>query len=92
MSNWPIYNKHLRYAIPFVIFIIGGSLGLQEFTSLRYKYRSTNLYNPRDEIKKAGLDMTDLNQITLESQYEHVKKKLSNLHFQMQMTMTLKMA
>ncbi|XP_032457838.1 uncharacterized protein LOC116417089 isoform X3 [Nasonia vitripennis] len=65
-AYWKYYASRGRFRA-YMLNLLGQELSW-------YKYRSTNLYNPRDEIKKAGLDMTDLNQITLESQYEHVKK------------------
>jgi cytochrome c oxidase assembly protein subunit 16 len=41
MANFPMKIKELskhrlfRYGVPFLVFVLGGSFGLKEFTSLR---------------------------------------------------------
>ncbi|KAM0733417.1 Cytochrome c oxidase assembly protein COX16-like protein, mitochondrial [Formica fusca] len=63
-----------QYGIPFMIFILGGSFGLREFTELRYRYKSTNDYSIRDELEKKGIETRPLEEITLEKEYEKLEK------------------
>jgi len=68
------YNKNLRYAVPFLLFVIGGSFGLREFTALRYKYRSVESLSFREEAKKTGIAVKKQGEVTLEKEYEDLKK------------------
>lgn len=67
-------SKRFRYAIPFLIFIVGGSVGLREFTALRYRYRSVEPYTVKEEAKKIGMVVNKPEESTLEAQYEKMKK------------------
>lgn len=69
-----ISNRHFKYSVPFFTFIIGGSVYLREFTSVRYKYRSIERANPREEARKIGLEVKKTEEITLEKEYEKLKK------------------
>lgn len=53
--------------------IVGGSFGLREFTQLRYQFRKVSLVNP-DEAKKMGVEMKKPGEVTLESEFEKIKK------------------
>ncbi|XP_018399109.1 PREDICTED: cytochrome c oxidase assembly protein COX16 homolog, mitochondrial [Cyphomyrmex costatus] len=64
----------LQYGIPFVIFIVGGSFGLREFTELRYRYRRTSECNIHDELEKEGFQFRPPEEITLEKEYEKLEK------------------
>ncbi|XP_050464868.1 cytochrome c oxidase assembly protein COX16 homolog, mitochondrial [Cataglyphis hispanica] len=63
-----------QYGIPFMIFILGGSFGLREFTELRYRYKNTTEYSIRDELEKKGIETRPLEEITLEKEYEKLEK------------------
>ncbi|GAB1869701.1 Cytochrome c oxidase assembly protein COX16 homolog, mitochondrial [Camponotus japonicus] len=64
-----------QYGIPFMIFILGGSFGLREFTELRYRYkRTTEVPSIRDELEKKGIQIRPLEEITLEKEYEKLQK------------------
>ncbi|XP_011155612.1 cytochrome c oxidase assembly protein COX16 homolog, mitochondrial [Solenopsis invicta] len=67
-------SKLWQFGIPFMIFIVGGSFGLREFTELRYRYKRTNDYKLRDELEKDGFQMRQPEEITLEMEYEKLKK------------------
>ncbi|KAH0948916.1 hypothetical protein HN011_008065 [Eciton burchellii] len=56
-----------------MIFILGGSFGLREFTELRYRYKRTNEYVMRNELQKKGIEMKQPSEITLEKEYEKLK-------------------
>ncbi|XP_060117670.1 cytochrome c oxidase assembly protein COX16 homolog, mitochondrial isoform X1 [Heteronotia binoei] len=61
-------NKTLRYGVPMMLLIIGGSFGLREFAQIRYdahKLHSTVDPALEERIKK--------NKVTLESEYEKIK-------------------
>ncbi|XP_077263652.1 cytochrome c oxidase assembly protein COX16 homolog l(3)neo43 isoform X2 [Temnothorax americanus] len=57
-----------------MIFVLGGSLGLREFTELRYRYKRTHEHKVRDELEKKGLQMKQPEEITLEKEYEKLEK------------------
>ncbi|KAK0178784.1 hypothetical protein PV327_007637 [Microctonus hyperodae] len=65
-------KKSVQFGLPFLTFCILGSFGLREFTELRYKYRSTTLF--RDTAVDKGFEMKKKEELTLEAQYESVKK------------------
>ncbi|XP_046749600.1 cytochrome c oxidase assembly protein COX16 homolog, mitochondrial [Diprion similis] len=61
-----------RYGIPFVLFVVIGSFGLKEVTSIRYKYRDNGPLL-HEEAKKAGIDIKKPGEVTLETVYESIK-------------------
>ncbi|XP_020289650.1 cytochrome c oxidase assembly protein COX16 homolog, mitochondrial [Pseudomyrmex gracilis] len=68
------YSRSWKYGIPFMIFILGGSYALREFTELRYTYRKVSGYNIRGELEKEGIQMRLPEEITLEKEYEKLEK------------------
>ncbi|KAL6254010.1 hypothetical protein P5V15_015863 [Pogonomyrmex californicus] len=74
MKNVMSRSKIWQYGIPFMIFILGGSFGLREFTELRYKYKHTYEYKIRNELEKRGIEMRQPEEITLEKEYEKLEK------------------
>lgn len=65
-------NRTLKYGIPFILFIVGGSFGLREFTELRYIYKNTK-YIDKD-LKSRGILTKPPEEITLEKEYENLQK------------------
>ncbi|XP_017371975.1 cytochrome c oxidase assembly protein COX16 homolog, mitochondrial isoform X2 [Cebus imitator] len=59
-------NKTLRYGVPMLLLIIGGSFGLREFSQIRYDAVKSKL-DPEFEKRLRA------NKITLESEYEKIK-------------------
>nr|XP_039319961.1 cytochrome c oxidase assembly protein COX16 homolog, mitochondrial-like [Saimiri boliviensis boliviensis] len=59
-------NKTLRYRVPMLLLMIGGSFGLHEFSQIRYDAVKNKL-DP--EFEKRLRD----NKITLESEYEKIR-------------------
>ncbi|XP_049626482.1 cytochrome c oxidase assembly protein COX16 homolog, mitochondrial [Suncus etruscus] len=59
-------NKTLRYGVPMLLLIVGGSFGLREFSQIRYDAVKIKL-DPELEKK---LKMSN---ISLESEYEKIK-------------------
>ncbi|XP_032680697.1 cytochrome c oxidase assembly protein COX16 homolog, mitochondrial [Odontomachus brunneus] len=64
--------KTIKYGIPFMIFVIGGSFGLREFAELRYVYKNTRYI--KDDVKDTGIVMKAPEEITLEKEYENLQK------------------
>uniref|UniRef100_G3MTF2 Cytochrome c oxidase assembly protein COX16 homolog, mitochondrial n=1 Tax=Amblyomma maculatum TaxID=34609 RepID=G3MTF2_AMBMU len=64
-------RKFLRLGIPFMVFMIGGSIGLKEFTSLRYEFRKQEF--TRKDAEEAGIKMKDPEEVTLEAIYKEVQ-------------------
>nr|XP_006130372.1 cytochrome c oxidase assembly protein COX16 homolog, mitochondrial [Pelodiscus sinensis] len=61
-------NKTLRYGVPMMLLIIGGSFGLREFTQIRYDAQKL-----RSKMDPALEERIRKNKITLESEYEKMK-------------------
>ncbi|XP_010333527.1 cytochrome c oxidase assembly protein COX16 homolog, mitochondrial isoform X1 [Saimiri boliviensis] len=59
-------NKTLRYGVPMLLLIIGGSFGLREFSQIRYDAVKNKL-DPEFEKRLRA------NKITLESEYEKIR-------------------
>lgn len=66
-------NRLVRFGLPFLILMVGGSFGMREFTQLRYQYRTVSKINP-EEMEKHGVKMKKPGEVTLESEYEKIKK------------------
>jgi len=66
-------SRTLRYGVPFLALVLGGSFGLQYFASLRYEFRKNRFISPKelealgDKVKKPGT-------VTLEKVYEDIQK------------------
>ncbi|XP_031990995.1 cytochrome c oxidase assembly protein COX16 homolog, mitochondrial isoform X1 [Hylobates moloch] len=59
-------NKTLRYGVPMLLLIVGGSFGLREFSQIRYDAVKIKM-DPELEKKLKE------NKISLESEYEKIK-------------------
>lgn len=66
-------HRFFRYGVPFLIFVLGGSFGLKEFTSLRYEFSTRSPVNP-EMAEKYGVKMKKPGEVTLESEFEKLKK------------------
>ncbi|KYN11899.1 hypothetical protein ALC57_16041, partial [Trachymyrmex cornetzi] len=67
-------SRILQYGLPFLVFVLGGSFGLREFTELRYRYKRTSQYDIHDELEKEGFQMKPSEEITLEKECEKLEK------------------
>ncbi|XP_006760807.1 PREDICTED: cytochrome c oxidase assembly protein COX16 homolog, mitochondrial isoform X1 [Myotis davidii] len=56
-------NKTLRYGVPMLLLVVGGSFGLREFSQIRYDAVKIKI-DPELEKK------LKMNQVSLESEYE----------------------
>ncbi|KAM4013386.1 cytochrome c oxidase assembly protein COX16 homolog, mitochondrial isoform 2-T2 [Anomaloglossus baeobatrachus] len=65
-------NPTLRYGVPMLLLVIGGSFGLREFTQIRYDVQK--LKNTVDPSVAGVIKNKDRN-VTLESEYERLKEK-----------------
>uniref|UniRef100_A0A336LHM2 Cytochrome c oxidase assembly protein COX16 homolog, mitochondrial n=1 Tax=Culicoides sonorensis TaxID=179676 RepID=A0A336LHM2_CULSO len=67
-------TQAIKYGVPFVMLIIGGSFALKEFSQLRYQF-SRNKAMTREEIEElSGVQMKDKEEVTIEKLYEEVKQ------------------
>lgn len=67
-------DQAIKYGIPFILLIVGGSFGLKEFSQLRYQF-SRNKAITREELEEmSGVQMKDTEEVTLEKLYEEVKQ------------------
>ncbi|XP_014281437.1 cytochrome c oxidase assembly protein COX16 homolog, mitochondrial [Halyomorpha halys] len=68
-----IFRKPLvKYGMPFFTLIVGGSLGLKEFSQLRFQYSKTSLIRP-EEAEAYGVKMKKPGEVTLETEFEKIK-------------------
>ncbi|XP_053679796.1 cytochrome c oxidase assembly protein COX16 homolog, mitochondrial [Anopheles nili] len=66
-------RKSFRYGVPFLLLMVGGSFGLQQFAQLRYTFsKKTSL--TRQEAEKYGLNMKQQEEVTLEGEYDKIKQ------------------
>lgn len=65
-------RRFVKYGIPFLTVVVGGSLGLREFAQLRYQF--SNVSPISQQIEKHGIDMKKPGEVTLESEYEKIKQ------------------
>ncbi|KAL1454429.1 hypothetical protein WDU94_010687 [Cyamophila willieti] len=68
-------KKMFNYGIPFVVFVVGSSFVLREFTTLRYEFRKTAALDP-SELETKGIKKKDPSEITLEKIYEKTQKEI----------------
>ncbi|XP_044260702.1 cytochrome c oxidase assembly protein COX16 homolog, mitochondrial [Tribolium madens] len=66
-------RRSVRYGLPFLLVVLGGSFGLREFAQLRYQFSRVSSVKP-EEMKKLGVEMKKPGEVTLESEYEKIKK------------------
>ncbi|XP_015119894.1 cytochrome c oxidase assembly protein COX16 homolog, mitochondrial [Diachasma alloeum] len=64
--------RSVKHGLPFVLFIVGGSFGLREFTNVRYEYRATK--QVQDNLESSGIPMKEKHETTLEATYETIKE------------------
>ncbi|XP_037814427.1 cytochrome c oxidase assembly protein COX16 homolog, mitochondrial [Lucilia sericata] len=65
-------NKNFKYGIPFLILMVGGSFGLQEFSRIRYQFSKQQTVTP-DEMEELGIPMKKPEEVTIDKIYEKVK-------------------
>ncbi|XP_022664036.1 cytochrome c oxidase assembly protein COX16 homolog, mitochondrial-like [Varroa jacobsoni] len=68
-------GRFIRFGTPFGLFMIGGLLGLKEFTSLRYEVSSTKKLT-KEEWAKYGLKKKDEGETNIDIIYETDIKKM----------------
>ncbi|CAO1392417.1 unnamed protein product [Diamesa hyperborea] len=71
--NYYSKRRSIKYGVPFLLLILGGSFGLKEFTQLRYTFSKKLTLKP-DEVEKAGVKMKQTGEVTLETEYEKIKE------------------
>lgn len=68
-------QRFVKYGIPFFVLILGGSFAMEGLTSIRYDFRNKSSITP-DEAEKYGIKMKKPGEVTLESEYDKIKKDL----------------
>ncbi|XP_022129924.2 cytochrome c oxidase assembly protein COX16 homolog, mitochondrial [Pieris rapae] len=63
-------KKSIKYGVPFILFIVGGSFGLREWTQLRYQFSQVKGVS-KEEAEKMGLHKA--REVTLEDAYEEIQ-------------------
>ncbi|XP_045775602.1 cytochrome c oxidase assembly protein COX16 homolog, mitochondrial [Maniola jurtina] len=63
-------NKSLKYGLPFLIFMVGGSIALKEWTQIRYQFAQVKGVS-NEEAEKLGLHRDK--KVTLEGVYDEIK-------------------
>ncbi|ENN75362.1 cytochrome c oxidase assembly protein COX16 homolog, mitochondrial [Dendroctonus ponderosae] len=65
-------KRSVKFGLPFLLLMVGGSFGLREFTSLRYKFSKVSPLS-YEESQKHGIEKKKPGEVTLESEYEKIK-------------------
>ncbi|XP_058063055.1 cytochrome c oxidase assembly protein COX16 homolog, mitochondrial [Anopheles bellator] len=65
-------RKSFRYGVPFLLLMVGGSFGLQQFAQIRYSVSKKGSLT-REEANKVGVNMKKQEDVTLEGEYEKIK-------------------
>jgi len=66
-------RKSVKLGIPFLVLVVGGSFGLQQFTENRYRFNKNKLLTS-PELQKHGIVKKEKSEVTLESEFEKIKK------------------
>uniref|UniRef100_A0A8C8R7M1 Cytochrome c oxidase assembly protein COX16 homolog, mitochondrial n=1 Tax=Pelusios castaneus TaxID=367368 RepID=A0A8C8R7M1_9SAUR len=66
-------NKAVKYGLPMMIMVIGGSFGLREFSQIRYE-----AHKRHSKMDPALEERIRKNKISLESEYEKLKNSVSD--------------
>nr|CAH0112931.1 unnamed protein product [Daphnia galeata] len=64
-------KKSVKYSIPFLVLVVGGSFGLKQFTENRYRFRRNQILN-KEEAEKWGILKKDQSKVTLETEFEKI--------------------
>lgn len=65
-------RRFFRYGAPFFVLMFGGSLWLEKFTNLKYQFGQHKMLRP--DLESLGIKLKDPSEVTLEAQYEEIKK------------------
>ena len=71
--NLHFKKKSFKYGLPFLLFVVGGSFGLKQFTQLRYLFSKKHMFKPED-VEKLGIQMKKTDEVTLESEFQKIKQ------------------
>lgn len=71
--NYYSRRKSIRYGVPFLLLMLGGSFGLQQFSQLRYEFSKNKTISP-EEAEKYGIQMKKPGEVTLETEFEKIKQ------------------
>uniref|UniRef100_A0A2A4JRE3 Cytochrome c oxidase assembly protein COX16 homolog, mitochondrial n=1 Tax=Heliothis virescens TaxID=7102 RepID=A0A2A4JRE3_HELVI len=64
-------RRSFKYGLPFILFMVGGSFGLREWTQIRYQFSKVKGVS-KEEAEKMGLNREKT--VTLEQTYEEIQK------------------
>jgi len=74
--NRILKNKFLRFGVPFMLMVVGGSFGLREFSQIRYDYRKVKLISP-EEMKNQGIEMKPRGSVTIDTEYQKLVEQVN---------------
>jgi len=74
--NRILKNKFLRFGVPFMLMVTGGSFGLREFSQIRYDYRKVKLISP-EEMKNQGIEMKPRGSVTIDTEYQKLVEQVN---------------
>ncbi|GLH05625.1 uncharacterized protein GBIM_11212 [Gryllus bimaculatus] len=66
-------KKFVRYGVPFMVMVVGGSFVLKEFAQLRYTFSKKQKLTRKD-MEELGLEIKEKQAVSLETAYEEIKK------------------
>ncbi|XP_032882726.1 cytochrome c oxidase assembly protein COX16 homolog, mitochondrial [Amblyraja radiata] len=76
MALWWRRSRTLRFGLPMLLLIVGGSFGLREFAQVRYDVQKVK--RKMDPALEAQLKKKNKDKITLESEYQKLQEPNSD--------------
>ncbi len=69
-------NRFVRFGVPFLILLVGGSFGLEHFARLRYDFRKTKRLKLEEVEEATGLKLkSEEDRPTIEKEVEKLKNQ-----------------
>lgn len=67
-------RRFVKFGIPFLALVLGGSFYLEQFSKLKYQFGPQKSLVDPAALKKEGIAVRDRSEITLEAEYEKMKQ------------------
>ncbi|KAL8612836.1 hypothetical protein ACOMHN_038091 [Nucella lapillus] len=68
-------RRFIRFGIPFIVCMVGGSFALKQFASIRYDFRKGKMITSKEAEEQYGVKMKEEGPRTIEEEYEDMEKK-----------------
>ncbi|XP_042893191.1 cytochrome c oxidase assembly protein COX16 homolog, mitochondrial-like [Penaeus japonicus] len=73
MGKGFLQRRSVRFGVPFLLLVVGGSFGLKEFAQIRYDFRNRKNVSKAD-AEKMGIRMKEQDEVTLETEFKKIER------------------